>query len=195
MEITSESIKQLRAKTGISVMECKKALEEADGDMDKAIKVLDRRFGGMASKKASRETNVGIIEAYVHSNGKIGVLLELYSESDFVARHEEFKGLAHEIALHIAAMNPLYRSIEDAPEDMKNEMRKDIAEEVAKLVKEEKLTEKIIRDKLEARLGEISLMTQPYIKDQDKTISDIIEGAIGKFGENIKIGKFVRYSI
>lgn len=193
--ISSESIKDLRDKTGISVMECKKALEEAAGDMARALKVLDKRFGGMASKKASRETNAGIVDAYIHSNGKIGVLLELFSETDFVAKHEEFRALAHEISLHIAATNPQYRSPEDAPEASIAEIQKEIADEVAKMGKPAEMAGQIAKGKLEARLAEMSLLTQPFVKDPDKKVSDIIEGAIGKFGENIKVGQFVRYSI
>jgi len=131
-------------------MECKKALEKTKGNIEEAIKVLDKEFGGMALKKASREANDGIVEAYVHTNGKIGVLLQLHSETDFVAKNPAFRELAHDLVLQIAAMNP------ESHDD---------------------------------------LFAQPFIKDPARTIKDLVEEAIGKFGENIKVGRFVRYDI
>lgn len=193
--ISSEQIKDLRDRTGVSVMECKKALEEAGGDIEKALKVLDKKFGSMALKKASREAHDGIVDAYVHSNYKVGVLLELHSETDFVARNPAFKELAHDIALHIAAMNPRYRSVEDVPLEVVETEEKEFKIEAAKLGKPNDITEQIVKGKLESRLSEISLLSQPFIKDPDKKISDIIEEAVGKFGENIKVGRFTRYSI
>lgn len=192
---TSEDIKQLRNQTGVSVMECKKALEEAGGDMAGALKALEKKFGGMASKRASRETNAGIVDAYVHSNGRVGVLLELYSETDFVARHENFRALAHEISLHIAAMNPQYRSKKDVPADVIAALKKEVEEEVGKMEKSAGTAANSIEGKVASKLEEVSLMSQSYVKDPEKKISDIIEEAIGKFGENIKVGKFVRFSI
>lgn len=162
---SSDVIKELRERTGVSVMECKKALEEAEGDMAKAEEVLLKRFGGMAEKKAGRETKAGLIDVYLHPNAKVGVMLELNCETDFVARNPDFKALAHDIALHIAAMNPLYVAPEEAPAEMS------VAE----------------RD-------EVALLSQPFVKDPSKKIVDLIQGAVGKFGENIKVGRFVRYS-
>jgi len=150
MTIAPELIKDLRERTGVSMMECKKALEEAGGDMKAAMDVLSKKFALSALKKAERETHEGVVEAYVHANAKVGVLLELLSETDFVAKNPEFKTIAHDIAMHIAAMNP-----------ESTEM----------------------------------LLLQDFIKDPSKKISAILEGAIGKFGENIKIGKFTRYSL
>lgn len=163
---SSEVIKELRERTGVSVMECKKALEESGGDIAKAEQVLLKRFGSMAEKKAGREIKAGLVDVYLHPNAKVGVMLELGCETDFVARNPEFKALAHDIALHIAAMNPSYRSPEEALADMP-------------------ASEK----------DEVSLLSQPFVKDPSKKISDLIQGAIGKFGENIKVGKFIRYSI
>lgn len=190
--ISSETVKELRERSGVSVMECKKALEEATGDIEKALAILDRRFGGMASKKASRETKDGVIETYVHSNGKLGVILELNSETDFVARNPAFRELAHDIALHIAAMNPAYRSTEDIPEAAVMKERRGFEEEVAKLGKPKEIAGQIVEGKLKARLSEISLLTQPFVKDSAKTVKDLIDEAVGKFGENIKVGRFVR---
>lgn len=193
--ISSETIKELRERSGVSVMECKKALEESGGDIDQALKVLDKKFGGMASKKASRETKDGVIDVYLHSNAKIGVMLELHSETDFVARNPAFRELAHNIAMHIAAMDPQYCSIEDVPAEVREAEKAEIAGEVAKMGKPDELVAGIIDGKLQAKLAEVSLMSQPFIKDPDKKVSDLIEEAIGKFGENIKIGRFVRYAI
>lgn len=148
--ISKEQIKNLRDKTGISVMECKKALEEANGDEKRAEEILAEAGKMIAQKKSEREIKQGLIEAYIHSNNKIGVLLELGCETDFVAKNVEFKNLAHEIAMHIAAMNP--QNLEE-------------------------------------------LLSQPYIKDEQKTIQELVNETIAKLGENIKIGKFTRLEI
>jgi len=193
--ISSETVKELRERSGVSVMECKKALEEAAGDIEKALAMLEKRFGGMAAKKLSRETQDGIVEAYIHSNGKLGVLVEFHSETDFVARNPAFKELAHDIALHIAAMNPAYRSIEDIPEAVVAKERGEFEEEVAKLGKPKEIAAQIIEGKLASRLSEMSLLAQPFVKDPNKTVKDLIDAAVGKFGENIRVGRFIRFGI
>lgn len=193
--ISNELVKELREKTGISVMECKKALEEANGDVAAAIKVLDKKFGGMASKKSARETKDGVVDSYVHSNGKIGVMLELHSETDFVAKNPAFRELAHDISLHIAAMSPEYRSIDDVPSDVVSELEVEFSKEAAKLGKPKDVTKNIVKGKLASKLAEVSLLSQPFVKDPNRTIQNLIEEAVGKFGENIKVGKFVRYEI
>ncbi|MBU2068131.1 translation elongation factor Ts [Patescibacteria group bacterium] len=148
--ISAEQIKEFRQKTGFSIMECKKALEETDGDIKKAQKILIKKGAEKALKKSGREAGQGLIEPYIHNNGKVGVILELNCETDFVSRNEEFKALAHDLAMHIAAMNP-----------KNNE----------------------------------EFLVQPFIKDETKTIDDLVKELIGKLGENIKIGKFVRLAI
>ena len=193
--IPNELVKELRERSGISVMECKWALEEANGDIDGAVAILDRKFGGMASQKSSRELNAGIVDSYIHSNGKIGVLLSLHSETDFVSRNPAFRELAHEISLHIAAMNPRFRSIEDIPADVAQQYETDIRNEVVKLGKPEDIADQIVKGKLESQLGEIALLSQPFVKDPAKTVQNLVEEAVGKFGENIQVGKFVRYQI
>ncbi|MBI2097099.1 MAG: elongation factor Ts [Candidatus Sungbacteria bacterium] len=193
--ISSDKVKELRERSGISVMECKHVLEEAGGDIERALKMLESKFGGMASKKTSRATRDGIIEAYIHSNGKLGVLLELHSETDFVARNPAFRELAHDIVLHIAAMNPRYRSVEDIPEKIVVEERAVIEHEVARLKKPKEVTAQIIEGKLEARLSELSLLSQPFVKDPTKTVKGLIDEAVGKFGENIRVGRFARLEI
>jgi len=148
--ITIEQVKQLREKTSVSAMECKNALEETKGDENKAIKILEKKGIEKAAKKSKREVKQGLIESYIHNNGKIGVILELNCETDFVARNEQFKELIHDLAMHIAAMNP-----------------KDIKE----------------------------FLSQPFIKDEQKTVQNLINEAIAKLGENIKIGRFERLEI
>jgi len=148
--ITAEQIKKIRQETGYSVIECKKALEETDGDEEKALKILEKKGEEIADKRAEKETKQGLIETYVHNNGKIGVILELNCETDFVAKNEKFKELAHDVSMHIAAINP--QNLEE-------------------------------------------LLTQPFIKDEEKTIKDLVTEAVSKIGENIKIGKFFRLEI
>jgi elongation factor Ts len=148
--ISAESVKQLRDKTGASMLECKKALEEAEGDETKAREILNRRGAALAQKKAEREIKAGVIDSYIHANQKIGVLLELGCETDFAARNEIFKGLAHDLCLHISAADP--QNVEE-------------------------------------------LLTQPFIKNPEQKVQDLINGAIGQIGENIKIGKFTRFAI
>jgi len=193
--ITTEAIKNLRAKTGASISDVKAALEKGGGDIDRAFQILERSLGERGGSKVTRLTHEGIVDCYLHSDKKIGVLVELLCETDFVARTEEFRALAHDIALHIAACNPLYVGREDVPAEIVEAERRFAEEEASRLVKPKEIIEQIISGKLEKHFGEISLLTQPFVKNQDKTIGDIITEAAGKFGENIKVGRFVRFSI
>lgn len=190
-----KKLKQLRKETGISITECKKALEEAGGDIDKAKIILRKKGKEFAQKKSKRETGEGIIHSYVHSNKKVGVLLDLRCESDFVARSKEFQNLAHEICLQIAAMNPLFLKEEDIPEEFLDGERKIYKEQLKDSGKPEKLIEEIVENKLSKYKKEISLLSQKWIKDEDRTIEDLISEYIRLLGENIKIEKFVRYEI
>lgn len=193
--ITPQIIKQLREETGISIMECKKALEEAKGDFAKAKTILETRSKGAAQKKSERTIKEGMLGCYIHATGKVGVLVELGCETDFVAKNPEFKELARNIAMHIAAMNPKYLKPEEIPQEIINEEKEIYRQEFAGLGKPDNLVEKMIEGKLKKRAEEISLLAQPYIKDQDKTIGDLINAAISKFGENIVIGRFVRFAL
>lgn len=193
--VTPQIIKQLREETGISIMECKKALEEAKGDFVKAKTILETRNKGVAQKKAGRTIKEGMLGCYIHATGKVGVLVELGCETDFVAKNPAFKELARDIAMHIAAMNPKYLKPEEIPQEILNEETEIYRQEFAGLGKPDHLVEKMIEGKLKKRAEEISLLTQNYIKDQDKTIGDLINAAISKFGENIKVGRFVRFEI
>lgn len=188
-----DQIKKLRQETGISLTECKKALEESGGDIDKAKEVLRKRGSEMAGKKAERETKEGIIENYIHSNKKVGVLLDIGCESDFVAKSEEFQKLAHEICLQIAAMNPLFSKKEEIPEKFLTGERKIYQEQLKGSEKSQKVIDEIVEGKLEKYKAEISLLSQPWIKDGTKSIKDLIDEYIAKIGENIVIRKFVRY--
>lgn len=193
MTIKTEDVKKLREETGISVMKCKNALEEAEGDMKKALIILQRKSKEMATKKKDRDLGAGRVAAYLHNTKTVGVLVELSCETDFVAKNEEFTDLAYNIAMHIAAMNPLYASIEDVSEEDKDLMHKSFEKEV--LDKPENIREKIIDGKMKSYFSERVLMEQPYIKDGDRTIGVLIEEAIQKFGERIEITRFTRYNV
>lgn len=194
MEINAKDIMKLRQKTGLPMMECKKALEEAGGDEEGAIQILKKRGLDKAAKKSERATNAGWIEAYSH-DGRIGVLVEMACETDFVVRNEEFGTLAHDIALQVAAMNPLYLSPETVPEGVKNEQRQIFAEQARTEGKPDNIIEKIVEGKLKSYFEEVCLLNQKFIKDQDKTIGDLIKEKIAKIGENIGVVRFIRYEI
>ncbi|OGZ17511.1 MAG: elongation factor Ts [Candidatus Nealsonbacteria bacterium RBG_13_36_15] len=193
--ININKVKQLREETGVSFAECRKALEETRDDIEKAKETLRKWGRELAGKKSERETKEGIIESYVHPNRKIGVLLDIRSESDFVAKSEGFKILAHEICLQIAAMKPLYLKIEDIPEEFLRKERNIYKEQLKNSGKPKKIADQIIEGKLKKCKEEISLLSQPWIKDQQKTIKILIDEYIAKFGENIIIKEFVRYEI
>lgn len=195
MDISTAQIKELREKTGAGISDVKKALESGGGDMAKAVAFIERKLGSSAVKKASRETKTGIIEAYVHSNFRIGVLVELFCETDFVGRNPAFKELAHDIAMHIAAMSPFYLSINSVSAEVWQKEKDRIYSEVKKLGKPGHMLEEITEGKLKSYFGEVSLLEQSFVKDQNKTVETIISEAVGKFGENIKVGRFVRLEI
>lgn len=191
-QISAQLIKELREKTGAGVSDVKKALEEAGGDTATALAIIERKLGGSAGKRAGRDTTAGIVEAYVHSNDRLGVLIELFSETDFVARNPGFKELAHDIALHIAAMRPVYLSLDAVPHDEWAREKARFAKDAASLNKPAHIIEQIIDGKLKAHFGAYSLLEQPFVKDPNKTVRDVLNECIGRFGENIKIGRFVR---
>ena len=193
--ISIDQIKQLREETGVSVTEVKKALEESKGDVDRAKEILRTWGKTLANKKTSRETKSGIIESYMHSNAKTGVLLDIRCESDFVAKSPDFKNLAHEICLQIAAMKPLFVSETDIPEEFLDGETKIYKEQVKDFGKPEKIVAQIIEGKLNKYKEEISLLSQPWVKDDSKKIKNLIEDAVGKLGENIEIKRFARYEI
>jgi elongation factor Ts len=192
MEISTETVKILRDKTGVSIMQCKKALEEAEGDMDKAEVILRKRSGAAADKKSDRELGAGTIGMYVHE-GAIGAMVLLSCETDFVARNEEFPVLAREIAMQVAATNPRYLSDHDiaaeALEAAKSVFVAEIGED-----KPEEMRNKILEGKMQSYFKDQVLMNQPFIKDESKTIRDLITEASQKFGERVEVTKFERMS-
>jgi elongation factor Ts len=195
MNNTSIIIK-LRELTGAGMMDCKQALDEANGDLDKAIEILRKKGAIKAAKKQSeRQTKEGIVHAYVHSNNKVGVLLELLCETDFVARNEEFQNLAHDLAMQIAATNPLYLKPEDIPQEIIEKEKEMYLEEIRGQEKPPSVIDKIIAGKLEKYYEDVCLLKQPFIKDEDITIEELINQKIAKIGEKIEVGRFIRFAI
>lgn len=194
MAITTELIKELRDATGVSVMQCKKALEEAGGDIEKAKIILRKISKQSADKKASRTLGAGVVATYVHGNGSVGTMIELLCETDFVARNEDFKALARDIAMHITALAPEYLKMEDVKEEDKAKAR-ELFEESIDQSKPQEMRDKIMEGKLGAYFGEKVLLEQAFIKNPEVKISTLVEQANQKFGERTEIGRFVRFSI
>jgi elongation factor Ts len=193
MEITTEQIKELRDETGVSVMQCKKALEEAEGDIEKAKVILRKASAKSASKKADRTLGAGIVSCYIHAGGSVGAMVELLCETDFVSKNEEFQNLAREIAMQVAATDPEFIRPDDIDETAKTKASEIFAEEAEG--KPEDIKAKIIEGKLESYFGEKTLIKQAYIKDPEKTINTLIEEGVQKFGEKIDIGRISRFSV
>ena len=194
-EVTSAMIKELRDKTQAGMVDCKKALIETEGDMDKAVEFLRKKGLASADKKMGREVTEGVIASYIHSNNKLGVLVELKTMTDFVARNEDFQTLAKEIAMQIAAANPLYIKSEEIPADIIEKEKEIYREQMKTSGKPENVIEKIVEGKLTKYYSEVCLLEQEYIKDSSLKIKDLIKQKIAVFGENIEIGKFSRFQI
>ncbi|MCF7831568.1 MAG: elongation factor Ts [Candidatus Pacebacteria bacterium] len=195
MAITTEDIKLLREKTGVSVIQCKKALEEADGDMEKALLILKKKSAEIVEKKSDRELGGGVVQSYIHGNKKIGCMIELLCETDFVANNEEFQTLAYDIAMHVTAMRPEFLTANDISEEKKSQVEALCKEEVANLDKPEEIKGKILEGKIQDFFKARTLMEQPFVKNPDMTIKDLINEAVQKFGEKIQIGRFACYSL
>jgi elongation factor Ts len=195
MDITAEMVKELRQRTGIGVMECKAALKEADGDLEKAIEILRKKGYARAQDKAARRANEGLVGAYIHSNGRIGVLVEINCESDFVARNAEFQELVKNVCLQIAAANPKYVQAEDIPVEVIEKEKDIVRAQFEDSKKPAEIVEKIVLGKLSKLYEEVCLLDQVYIKDDKITIRQLIQSAVAKIGENIKVGRFTRYEI
>lgn len=191
--ITTEQIKELRDSTGVSIMQCKKALEEAGGDSAKALVILRKKSGELAAKKGDRTFGAGTIASYLHSTGNVATLVELVCETDFVSGNEEFKALARDIAMHITASNPKFLTKEDINEDARNTAKEVFANEVKDKPKE--MQEKILVGKLDTYFGEMVLMNQPFIKNPEVTIEGLITAAVQKFGEKIAVARFTRFAV
>lgn len=191
--ITTEQVKELRELTGVSIMQCKKALEEAVGDLEKAQVILRKQSGAIAAKKSGRTLGAGVVESYIHATKKVGAMVILSCETDFVAKNEEFIALARDIAMHITATNPKFTSRNEVtPEDTK--AAEAVFAEEAK-DKPEEMRAKIIEGKLTAFLKETILLEQDFIKDSNMTIEGLIESATQKFGEKIEVSRFVQFSL
>jgi len=195
MSISASQVKELRDKTGAGMMDCKKALIESDGDIEKATDYLRKKGITKAEKRAGKAANEGIIEAYIHTGGRLGVLVEINCETDFVAKTDDFKHFAKEIAMQIAATNPLVVDREQlAPEIVEKEVEI-YKTQALESGKPEKIIERIAQGKLEKYYQEVCLLEQPYIRDPNTTVKDVLMETIGKIGENISIGRFVRFRL
>lgn len=194
-EITAALVKELRERTGAGMMDCKKALSATDGDLEKAIDFLREKGLAAAAKKAGRVAAEGLVEAYIHGGGRIGVLVEVNCETDFVAKTDAFKELVKDIAMHIAATNPSYLKREEVPTAELEHEQAVLAEQARNEGKPEKIIEKMVAGRIEKYYKEVCLMEQPFVKDPDKTISDLITESIAKIGENISIRRFTRYQM
>jgi len=195
MAITADMVKQLREATGAAVIDCKKALEEFQGDVEKAKAYLAEKGLATAAKKADRQTREGKVETYTHPGGRVGVMVEVNCESDFVANTNEFQQFAHDIALHIAFASPLYVDVADVPAAEVEEQRKVFLQEAKATGKPDNVVEKIVGGKLQKYYDEICLLRQPFVKDDKMAVNDLLVQAIAQIKENIKISRFARFEL
>ena len=193
--ITAAMVKQLRDKTGAGMMDCKRALQESEGDFDKAVEILRTKGIAKAAKRADREANEGVVTAYIHPGSKLGVLVEVNCETDFVANTDDFQNFAKNIAMHIAASNPLAIRREDLDQEVLNKEKEIYREQALAQGKPEHIVDRIVEGRLEKYYSEVCLLEQPYVKDPDKTIKDLVTETIAKVGENITIKRFARFRI
>ncbi|MFC1517523.1 translation elongation factor Ts [Candidatus Margulisiibacteriota bacterium] len=198
-KITSQMVQSLREKTSAGMMDCKKALVDAKGDMENALKLLREKGLASAAKRSGRTASKGVIESYIHMNGAIGVIVEVNCETDFVAKTAEFKALAKDIAMHVAASNPQYVSREEVPAEIitkeKDIIKQQLLHDEKNQKKPESIIDKIIEGRLEKFYSEVCLLDQPFIRDTDKTVVDLTKEAIAKIGENIVIRRFARFQL
>jgi len=193
MAISTDEIKKLRDMTGVSIMQCKKALEETGGDHEKALIILRKRGGEVAAKKAGRTLGAGVVEAYVHTTGTVGALVLLSCETDFVAKNDEFKSLARTIAMQVTAMNPMYTRFEDVSDEEKAKAREVFAPEVKD--KPKNMHEKILSGKIVSYFADQILLNQPLVKNQEMRVEELLNEAIQKFGERIEVSQFTRFIV
>ena len=195
MAVTAEMVKQLREKTGAGMMDCKAALEESGGDMEKAIEVLRKKGLASAAKRAGRATNNGMIGHYIHLGGKVAVLVEVNCETDFVARTDDFQTLARELAMHVAAADPRYVKREDIPADVLEKEREIYRAQFATSGKPANVIEKIVDGKLESFYAQVCLLDQPSVRDPNVSIRQMVAAATAKTGENVNVARFVRFKL
>jgi translation elongation factor Ts/translation elongation factor Ts len=194
-EISAALVKELRERTGAGMMDCKKALTEVNGDIDKAVDFLREKGLAAAAKKAGRIAAEGLVESYIHGAGRIGVLLEINCETDFVAKTEDFKTLARDIAMQVAASKPEFVRREEVSGEIIAKEKEILAAQAANEGKPEKIIQKMVEGRIEKYYKEVCLLEQPYIKDPDMTVQQLITGKIAKIGENISVRRFVRYEL
>ncbi|WP_311443388.1 translation elongation factor Ts [Ezakiella coagulans] len=193
-KISASLVKELREKTGAGMLDCRNALQETDGDLDKAVDLLREKGLSKAAKKSSRIAAEGLVEAYIHG-GRIGVLVEVNSETDFVAKTDEFKEFVKDVAMQIAASSPKYVSREEVPEEIINHEKEVLTQQAMNEGKPQNIAEKMVEGRIEKFYKEIVLLEQPFIKDPDKSIETLLKEKIAKIGENIKIRRFVRFEV
>jgi len=194
-EISPKQVMELRQRTGVGMMECKKALAETNGDLDLAIENLRKRGAAKAASKADRAASEGLVEAYIHPGGRVGVLVEINCETDFVARTDDFKALVKGVAMHVAAMGPLAVRREEISPDLVAHERKIYTEQVKAEGKPEAMVEKIVDGKMNKWFSEVALLDQPYVKDDKKTVGALVQEAIAKMGENIQVRRFSKFRL
>jgi elongation factor Ts len=195
VKITSQMVKELRDKTNAGMMDCKKALGETDGDMEKAIDLLRQKGLAVAQKRAGRSTSEGVVQTYIHAGGKLGVMVEVNCETDFVAKTDDFQNFARDVAMHIAAMNPIGVKREDIPEDLIAREAEIYKKQAMDSGKPENIAEKMVTGKLEKFFAEFSLLEQKFVKNPDLSIQDLLNDLIAKMGENITVKRFARFQV
>jgi len=197
MSISAQDVKALRERTGAGMMECKKCLAEAEGDLDKAQELLKQKGLAQAEKKADRTAAQGVVTSYIHGGGKIGVLVEVNCETDFVGKNEDFQAFARDIAMHIAASSPEYVRREEIPEERVTEERELIKGQAAEDIegKPDHVVDQILEGKLDKRLSALTLLDQPFVKDPDQTVEEVTKELVAKLGENVRIRRFARFEV
>jgi elongation factor Ts len=195
MKITSKMVKELRDKTAAGMMDCKKALSDTDGDMEKAVDLLRQKGLAVAAKRAGRATSEGVIETYIHAGGNLGVMVELGCETDFVAKNDDFRAFARDIAMHIAAVNPVAITREEVPAEIVAREKDIYVQQALDSGKPEAIVEKMVTGKIEKFISEICLLEQKYVKNPDLTVQDLLNELVGKMGENISIKRFARFQV
>ena len=195
MTITSQMVKELRDKTNAGMMDCKKALTETSGDMEKAVDLLRQKGLAVAAKRAGRETREGVVESYIHAGGKLGVMVEVGCETDFVAKTDDFKAFAKNVAMHIAAANPVAVNRDDVPPEVLQREKDIYVNQALESGKPQQIAEKMVVGKVEKYLAEICLMEQKYVKNDQLSVQDLLNELVAKMGENISIKKFARFQI
>ena len=195
MQITSKMVKDLRDKTAAGMMDCKKALTDTGGDMEKAVDLLRQKGLAVAAKRAGRATSEGVIATYVHAGGNLGVMVELGCETDFVAKNDEFRAFGRDIAMHVAAINPIAVNREDIPAEVVAREKEIYVQQALESGKPEAIVEKMVTGKVEKFISEVCLLEQQYVKNPDLTIQDLLNELVGKMGENISIKRFARFQV